>query len=70
MTSSRYFLIQSFQEVGFTDDEIASFLSGPPFQAWNRFGEYHTSSVAQDSSTNITKVISLDHGPVNYRSVG
>ncbi|KAH9914712.1 glycoside hydrolase family 89 protein [Fomitopsis serialis] len=33
-----YILIQVFQEVGLSDDDIASFLSGPAFQAWNRFG--------------------------------
>ena len=27
-----------FREVGLTDADIASFLSGPAFQAWNRFG--------------------------------
>ena len=27
-----------FVEAGFTDAEIATFLSGPAFQAWNRFG--------------------------------
>lgn len=31
-------LIEVFQEIGLTDAEITSFLSGPPFQAWNRFG--------------------------------
>lgn len=31
-------LIDVFQEIGLTDAEIASFLSGPAFQAWNRFG--------------------------------
>ncbi|KZT66721.1 glycoside hydrolase family 89 protein [Daedalea quercina L-15889] len=33
-----YFLIQVFQEVGLSDEDISSFLSGPAFQAWNRFG--------------------------------
>ncbi|KAH9947079.1 alpha-N-acetylglucosaminidase [Amylocystis lapponica] len=33
-----YILIQVFQEAGLTDADIASFLSGPAFQAWNRFG--------------------------------
>ncbi|KAH9926415.1 alpha-N-acetylglucosaminidase [Fomitopsis serialis] len=33
-----YTLIQVFQEVGLTDQDISSFLSGPAFQAWNRFG--------------------------------
>ncbi|KAH9830950.1 alpha-N-acetylglucosaminidase [Rhodofomes roseus] len=33
-----YFLVQVFQEVGLSDEDIASFLSGPAFQAWNRFG--------------------------------
>jgi len=33
-----YILIQVFQEVGLSDENIASFLSGPAFQAWNRFG--------------------------------
>ncbi|KAE8151487.1 tim-barrel domain-containing protein [Aspergillus avenaceus] len=31
-------LVELFQEVGLTDDEIFTFLSGPAFQAWNRFG--------------------------------
>ncbi|KAJ5965263.1 hypothetical protein N7481_011977 [Penicillium waksmanii] len=31
-------LVDVFQEIGLTDEEIASFLSGPAFQAWNRFG--------------------------------
>ncbi|KOS20680.1 Alpha-N-acetylglucosaminidase [Escovopsis weberi] len=30
--------IEVFREVGFTDAEISSFLSGPAFQAWNHFG--------------------------------
>ncbi|EPS94751.1 alpha-N-acetylglucosaminidase [Fomitopsis schrenkii] len=33
-----YTLIQVFQEIGLTDEDISSFLSGPAFQAWNRFG--------------------------------
>lgn len=31
-------LVEVFQEIGLTNDEISSFLSGPAFQAWNRFG--------------------------------
>lgn len=31
-------LVDVFQEIGLTDGEISSFLSGPAFQAWNRFG--------------------------------
>jgi len=31
-------LVESFQELGLTDAEINSYLSGPAFQAWNRFG--------------------------------
>lgn len=31
-------LIDVFLEAGFTSEEINSFLSGPAFQAWNRFG--------------------------------
>lgn len=31
-------LVETFQEAGFTDTDISSFLSGPAFQAWNRFG--------------------------------
>ena len=31
-------LIEVFQEAGFSDANIASFLSGPAFQSWNRFG--------------------------------
>ncbi|KIL58955.1 glycoside hydrolase family 89 protein [Amanita muscaria Koide BX008] len=30
-------LVEVFREIGLTDDEILSFLSGPAFQAWNRF---------------------------------
>ncbi|OBZ68450.1 Alpha-N-acetylglucosaminidase [Grifola frondosa] len=33
-----YILIETFREAGLTDADIASFLSGPAFQAWNRFG--------------------------------
>lgn len=31
-------LVEVFQEIGLTGAEISSFLSGPAFQAWNRFG--------------------------------
>lgn len=31
-------LVEVFREIGLTDNEISSFLSGPSFQAWNRFG--------------------------------
>ncbi|EAW06433.1 alpha-N-acetylglucosaminidase [Aspergillus clavatus NRRL 1] len=31
-------LVEVFRETGMTDAEISSFLSGPAFQAWNRFG--------------------------------
>ena len=31
-------IVEVFQEIGLTDAEIATFLSGPAFQAWNRFG--------------------------------
>lgn len=31
-------LVDVFHEIGLTDAEIATFLSGPAFQAWNRFG--------------------------------
>ncbi|KAF2091731.1 glycoside hydrolase family 89 protein [Saccharata proteae CBS 121410] len=31
-------LIEVFRDLGLLDNEIASFLSGPAFQAWNRFG--------------------------------
>jgi alpha-N-acetylglucosaminidase len=30
--------VDVFEEAGFNDEEIDSFLSGPAFQAWNRFG--------------------------------
>ncbi|KAJ6114723.1 hypothetical protein N7486_000501 [Penicillium sp. IBT 16267x] len=30
--------VEVFREIGLTDAEIATFLSGPAFQAWNRFG--------------------------------
>ncbi|KAG1760247.1 glycoside hydrolase family 89 protein [Suillus occidentalis] len=33
-----HILIEVFREVGLNDAEIASFMSGPAFQAWNRFG--------------------------------
>ncbi|PIL23736.1 hypothetical protein GSI_13486 [Ganoderma sinense ZZ0214-1] len=33
-----YILAETFREAGLTDNEITSFLSGPAFQAWNRFG--------------------------------
>lgn len=33
-----YILIQVFREAGLSDSDISNFLSGPPFQAWNRFG--------------------------------
>lgn len=32
------FLFEIFQEIGLTDEEISTFLSGPSFQGWNRFG--------------------------------
>jgi alpha-N-acetylglucosaminidase len=31
-------LVDAFQELGMTDAEINTYLSGPAFQAWNRFG--------------------------------
>lgn len=31
-------MVEVFQEIGLTDAEISTFLSGPAFQAWNRFG--------------------------------
>ncbi|KAL2829302.1 putative alpha-N-acetylglucosaminidase [Aspergillus pseudoustus] len=31
-------LVEVLQELGLTDEEINSYLSGPAFQAWNRFG--------------------------------
>jgi alpha-N-acetylglucosaminidase len=37
-TGYEYILVEVFREVGLTDAEIADFLSGPAFQAWNRFG--------------------------------
>ena len=33
-----YLLVETFREVGLNDSDIFSFLSGPAFQAWNRFG--------------------------------
>ncbi|KAF9233215.1 glycoside hydrolase family 89 protein [Melanogaster broomeanus] len=33
-----YILIEVFREAGLSDSDIADFLSGPAFQAWNRFG--------------------------------
>jgi alpha-N-acetylglucosaminidase len=31
-------LVEAFQEIGLTDNEIISYFSGPAFQSWNRFG--------------------------------
>lgn len=31
-------MVEVFQEIGLTDAEISSFMSGPAFQGWNRFG--------------------------------
>lgn len=31
-------MVEVFREIGLTDAEIATFMSGPAFQAWNRFG--------------------------------
>lgn len=31
-------LVEVFQEIGLTDNEITSYFSGPAFQSWNRFG--------------------------------
>ena len=31
-------IVEVFREIGLTDAEIGTFLSGPAFQAWNRFG--------------------------------
>ncbi|KAI0780775.1 alpha-N-acetylglucosaminidase [Trametes elegans] len=33
-----YILIETFREAGLSDGDISDFLSGPAFQAWNRFG--------------------------------
>ncbi|EIW60032.1 alpha-N-acetylglucosaminidase [Trametes versicolor FP-101664 SS1] len=33
-----YILIETFREAGLSDADISDFLSGPAFQAWNRFG--------------------------------
>ncbi|KIJ08773.1 glycoside hydrolase family 89 protein [Paxillus involutus ATCC 200175] len=33
-----YILVEVFREAGLSDADISEFLSGPPFQAWNRFG--------------------------------
>ncbi|KAF8556641.1 glycoside hydrolase family 89 protein [Imleria badia] len=38
-----YILIQVFREAGLGDSDIVSFLSGPPFQVWNRFGNIQSS---------------------------
>ncbi|KAH7919922.1 alpha-N-acetylglucosaminidase [Leucogyrophana mollusca] len=35
---NEYILVQVFREAGLSDADIADFLSGPAFQAWNRFG--------------------------------
>lgn len=37
-TGYEYILLDVFRDAGLTDPEIAEFLSGPAFQAWNRFG--------------------------------
>ncbi|KAJ5621454.1 hypothetical protein N7528_006237 [Penicillium herquei] len=31
-------MVEVFEEIGLTEAEISTFLSGPAFQAWNRFG--------------------------------
>jgi hypothetical protein len=36
-------LVEVFQEIGLTESDIGSFLSGPAFQAWNRFGNIQES---------------------------
>jgi alpha-N-acetylglucosaminidase len=36
-------LVEVFREIGLSDSEIATFFSGPAFQAWNRFGNIHGS---------------------------
>jgi alpha-N-acetylglucosaminidase len=36
-------LVEVLSEVGFTDEDILDFLSGPAFQAWNRFGNIQSS---------------------------
>jgi len=33
-----YTLIEVFREYNLTDADVSGFLSGPAFQAWNRFG--------------------------------
>lgn len=33
-----YILVEVFRDIGLSNAEISSFLSGPAFQAWNRFG--------------------------------
>ncbi|KIK95527.1 glycoside hydrolase family 89 protein [Paxillus rubicundulus Ve08.2h10] len=33
-----YVLVEVFREAGLSEADISDFLSGPPFQAWNRFG--------------------------------
>ncbi|KAH7910217.1 glycoside hydrolase family 89 protein [Hygrophoropsis aurantiaca] len=35
---NEYILIEVFREAGLSDADISEFLSGPAFQAWNRFG--------------------------------
>ncbi|OCH93008.1 alpha-N-acetylglucosaminidase [Obba rivulosa] len=38
-----YILIEVLREAGLSDGDISSFLSGPAFQAWNRFGNIQSS---------------------------
>ncbi|EGO28130.1 glycoside hydrolase family 89 protein [Serpula lacrymans var. lacrymans S7.9] len=40
---NEYILVQVFREAGLSDADIATFLSGPAFQAWNRFGNIQAS---------------------------
>lgn len=68
-------VIDTFQEIGFTDEEISTFLSGPAFQSWNRLGniqgqwnsELSQSWVDQQFSLNqqiVTRMVQLGMTPV------
>ena len=54
-----YILAQTFREVGLTDADISSFLSGPAFQAWNRFGNIQGSWNGDLPTTWITNQFNL-----------
>lgn len=54
------FLVEVFQETGFTEAEISTFLSGPAFQSWNRFGNIQGSWNGQLPESWIDEQFSLN----------